>query len=113
MMRAALIPADPATPCRIIDVAAGDYRAMASVIGAEYIERVRTPVPSMVLGVDESGALKGLAENLRVSGLLYPGSICGDVLVLSEGTTFDGIDFVTLEPDHEAFARSYLDGWAE
>ena len=111
-MRAALIPADPATPCRIIDLAAGDYRAMASAIDAEYIERVRTPVPSMVLGVDESGALKGLPENMRVSGYLYP-SIFGDVLLMSEGMTGDGLDFVTLEAGHEAFARAYLDGWAE
>ncbi len=111
-MRAALIPADPAAPCRIVDVTEGDYRAMASTIGAEYIERVRTPVPSMVLGVDDAGALKGLPENMRVSGYLYP-SIFGDVLLMSEDLTDDGIDFVTLADDHEAFARSYLDGWAE
>lgn len=111
-MRAALIPADPATPCRIVDLAAGDYRAMASAIGAEYIERVRTPVPSMVLGVDESGALKGLPENMRVSGYLYP-SVFGDVLILSEDLTDDGIDFVDLADDHERFIRCYLDGWAE
>ena len=111
-MRAALIPADPATPCRIVDVA-GDSRALASAISAEYVERVRAHMPAMALVVDEAGLLKGLPENQRLSGFLYSGTIVGDALIMSEERGFDGVDFVTLEPDHESFARSYLDGWAE
>ena len=111
-MRAALIPADPATPCRIIEVA-NDARALASAIGAEYVERVRAHMPAMALVVDESGLLKGLPENHRLTGFLYSGLIVGDALIMSEDYTDDGLDFITLEPDHEAFARTYLDGWAE
>lgn len=112
-MRAALIPADVARPCSIVDVADGDFRSLAAAIGSTWIERVRTPLYGLVMVVDEEGLLNDKPHNPRLSGHLYPGVICGDGLLLSEEVGPEGVDFVGLADHHERFARTLLHGWAD
>lgn len=112
-MRAALIPADAAQPCSIVDVVDGDFRSLAAAIGSEWIERVRTPLYGLVMVVDEEGLLNDKPVNDRLSGHFYPGLICGDALLVSEQHGPEGVDFVALDAEHERFVRVALDGWAD
>lgn len=82
-----------------------DCRAMAAAIGppCQYVERFRCPLtPSYgLVGVlDEDGQHNGQRINTRAWPLYpVPGyHLRGTVLVMAEGATVDGIDFVDL-PD--------------
>lgn len=90
MMRALLVPADPALPVRMIDIDATDHAKVAAAIGCEWIEMVRTRHPALELVVDEVGRLDGRAVNRRLSGVLYPGAICGDALIVGAQRGPDG-----------------------
>lgn len=62
-----------------------DWRAMARVIGCEYVERVRTPIENLVIYCDEEFLLKSpIPEPNRVGFVLYPGPIHGNVLLCKE-----------------------------
>lgn len=73
-----------------------DWRAMAKVIGCEYVERVRTPIKNLVIYCDEEFLLKTpIPEPNRVGFVLYPGPIHGNVLLCKE--RWDG-ELVDLSP---------------
>ena len=97
-----LLPADGTTP-RLVQTPADDYRAIAKLIGCNYLEHVRTVIPGVVMLVDEEGAIR--ADGFRVlnlqssAGRLYPGHIFGDVIVYSESMTDFGLDVVDLQPE--------------
>ena len=100
LLRLMLVPADPALPVSMVDVD-HDHRALAAAIGADWIEHVRTPIPRLAMIVDEEGHVTGRPLNKRVSGVLYPGAICGDVLIASETHSRDGgIDVISLVALH-------------
>lgn len=62
-----------------------DWRAMARIIGCEYVERVRTPIENLVIYCDEEFLLKSpIPEPNRVGFVLYPGPIHGNVLLCKE-----------------------------
>jgi len=97
-MIALLIPADAAQPARLIDVE-NDTAALSAAIGAEYFEHVRSWAGhGLALVVDETGLLTDRPINVRVTGVLYPGVICGDVLVCREVHEPDGADYSDLTP---------------
>lgn len=97
-MIALLVPADAALPCRLIDVM-DDWRTLAEAIGAEWIEHVRSWAGhGLALVVDETGLLTDRPINTRVTGVLYPGAIAGDVLVCREVHEPDGADYSDLTP---------------
>lgn len=81
--RMLLVPAGEDKP-QLVHLEA-NWRKMAKVIGCKYIERVRTQIPSLVFYCDEEFLLKSQwpAPN-RVSTVLYPGPILGNVLVCRE-----------------------------
>lgn len=91
-MRALLVPTDQAKPSEYVDVD-HDHRAITARIGAEWIERVRTPAPGIAMLIDEEGLLTDRPINGRVSGVLYPGPIHGDVLLVGEVDTPEGLDY--------------------
>lgn len=97
-MKALVIPADPATPCRIEEV---DFAQMQKLVGG-YIEPVRVDAgraadPTLAPGVrhdhqatlyvNEDGIATGLPYNLRASQF-YPWGhgICGDAVLCGPGT---------------------------
>lgn len=85
------------------------HTAMARQIDSRYIERVRTPLPGIVMVVDEEGALRedrGL--NIAVTGHLYPGRIFGSVLIVGEAMTPGGLDFVDLTDEQLRQVCEYL-----
>lgn len=94
-LRVVLIPADRQQPARWIEVDP-HWQAMAEAIGAEYIEHVRTPYAGVAMLVDEEGRLTERPVNQRVSEVLYPDSIAGDVLVCAEIDTPGGRDLGAL-----------------
>ncbi|QXT62725.1 DUF3846 domain-containing protein [Tessaracoccus palaemonis] len=84
-----------------VEVPDGDYRAMADVLGCQYIEHVRTRIPGVAMIVDDEGALDENRQlNLGAAFTLYPGRIFGDVLVFSEVDGPEGRDVTTLTPEH-------------
>lgn len=97
LIRMALVPAD-GSQVMLAQVKPGDYSAMAELIGAEYVERVKVDDGWSML-VDEEGLPRGRAVNGRASAL-YPGPrpIVGDVLVAREAYLGDGIDWVDSAP---------------
>ena len=81
--RMLLMPAGADKP-RLVHLEDG-WRKMAKAISCQYIERVRTRTPSLVFYCDEWFLLKSpRPERNRVSNVLYPGPIHGDVLVCKE-----------------------------
>ncbi len=100
-LTALVVPADRSEPVRGVMIAddadAGD---IAKLIGCDYIEVLyRTPVPGAWLIVDEMG-LHGTAHtNMRISGVLYPARIVGDVLIVGSRDTDDGPDIAPLTDD--------------
>jgi len=107
-MRAIKIPVDHTEPIAVVDVG-HDWRSMAQAIGGpcEYIERVRcplTPEHNLVLAVDENGLFDGQPVNDRAWPLYpVPGyQLHGTVLVLQEGLTSEGIDFMDLTDPEQA-----------
>lgn len=66
---------------------------LASQISANYIEIVRTAIPGVWLIVDEEGLYRDSPlTNRHVAGILYPGRIVGDALVVGSVETMDGPD---------------------
>lgn len=76
-----LLPADADQPVRHIQVHPGDTRAMAKLIGCQWIELVRTPIENVAMIINEEGLLEDKRLNMLAS-TLYPGPIMGDVLLL-------------------------------
>lgn len=76
-----LLPADANQPVRNIQVWPGDTRAMAELIGCQWIELVRTPIENVAMIINEEGLLEDKRLNMLAS-TLYPGPIMGDVLLL-------------------------------
>lgn len=105
-MKAIRIPHDRQQPVEIIDVEYG-FQKLAEAIGGgcQYIERVNcvlTPEHRLVMVVDEDGLNRGQRQNPRAQWL-YPFSpIVGNVLVMAEGDTPEGIDFVDMADPHVA-----------
>lgn len=86
---------------RLIEVPAGDYRRMSKIIGAIYLEHVRTPLPDVAMLVDEEGALADDRQvNITVAGTLHRGRVFGDVLVFSETDGPEGRDVDHLTDEH-------------
>ena len=100
-LRVLLVPADQ--PPRWIEIPA-TWQGMAAVIGAEYIEHVRTPYAGVAMLVDESGRITDRRLNRHVAGVLYPGVIAGDVLVCGEVDTPGGSDIASLA-GHDGLLR--------
>ena len=71
---------------------ADDWRALAAQVDAQYIESVSTPIPGVVMIVDEDGIARDQPLNARVTGLLYPGFIYGPALLVA----VDGPEFASL-----------------
>ena len=100
-MRAIKITPNIDEPITVIEVEK-DYREMAKVIGGPclYIERFRCPLTrfGLVGVVDEDGQHNGQRINTRTYPLYpVPGYyLRGTVLVMAEGMTPDGPDFVDL-----------------
>lgn len=117
-MKAVKIPADASQPIQLIDVEYG-WENFARAVGGpcRYIERFKcplTPVHSLVGVLDEDGQYNGQPDNLR-SWPLYPleGYVLkGDVLVLREGMTPEGPDFIDMADDG-AKALSLVQGLLE
>lgn len=76
-----LLPADADQPVRHIQVWPSDTRAMAELIGCQWIELVRTPIENVAMIINEEGLLEDKRLNMLAS-TLYPGPIMGDVLLL-------------------------------
>jgi hypothetical protein len=111
-VKAIRISPDPAEPIEIIEVE-GQWQSLALAIGGpcHYIERFRcplTPQHNLVGVLDEDGQYNGQRLNQRAWPLYpVPGyTLRGTVLVLAEGMTPEGIEFVDM-PDPEA-ARSIV-----
>ena len=100
-MKAIRIPPDQTEPITVVEVEK-DYQAMARVIGGPclYIERFRCPLTRFgLVGVcDEDGQHNGQPTNDRAWPLYpIPGyHLRGTVLVMAEGNTVDGPDFVDI-----------------
>ena len=94
-LRGVLIPADPARPVQVVEVAARGAATIAAALGCQWIEIVRTGWlrdRRMVMVVDEEGRITGREQNGRASRC-YPGpAIVGDVLVVAD----DGEDLASL-----------------
>lgn len=102
-MHAVKIPVDPAQPLEVVTVEHG-YRHLARAIGGpcEYIEVFRcplTPEHNLVGVCDDLGQFNDQPDNIRAWPLYpVPGyTLKGTVLVMAEGTTPDGLDFVELD----------------
>ena len=109
-MKAIRVPADPKIPIQTIDVQK-NFEALAEAIGngCEYIERFRcplTPEYGLVGVVDEEGQYSNKQQPNERAWALYPVPgyhLKGDVLVLAEGQTRDGVDFIDLPDERAAF----------
>jgi hypothetical protein len=108
-MKAIRIPADPKQPISTIDVRS-NFEALAAAIGSgcEYIERFRcplTPELGLVGVVDEEGQYSTKQAPNERAWALYPVPgyhLKGDVLVLAEGNTPDGVDFIDMPDERKA-----------
>lgn len=122
MARVVLIPADPQDAIRDVEVPDVRLENLQRLIGGGYIERVTSGplrdsassednLPVMV--VDEEGRLKHLRYNERATILYVPAAsrqmhwIAGDAIVVGEGMTPEGPDFIDLPED--AGARTISD----
>ena len=76
-----LLPADANRSAQHIQVWPDDTRAMAKLIGCQWIELVRTPIENVAMIINEEGLLEDKRLNMLAS-TLYPGPIMGDVLLL-------------------------------
>lgn len=89
-------------------VEAPDFRAMAALIGADYIERVRVGA-EWALAVDETGSFQRKPIN-HAASVLYGAQrhavpIHGDALLGLEDFVEDGVDWIDTDEDH---ARRFL-----
>lgn len=118
-MRAIRVPANVTEPCEIVAVDYG-FESIAATIGGpcRYIERFRcplTPIHNLVGICDEDGQYNGQPENQR-SWPLYPVSgytMRGDVLVMAEEMTPEGVDFVDMSAERAEVALNLVVGLVE
>jgi len=106
-MKAIRVPANPKTPIQTIDVKP-NWESLAVALGCQYIERFRcplTPEYGLVGVTDEEGQFNGGQPNERAWALYpVPGyTLKGDVLVMAEGMTPNGIEFIDLPDERAAF----------
>ena len=90
-----LIPADGNSGIRLVTIPA-EWTGVRDAISSQWIERVRIPIVGAVMYVDEEGLLEGKPTNRRVSGILYPGKIVGDALIIGEEVGPEGPDLASL-----------------
>lgn len=95
-MKAILVPVDLTEPMKEVE---GEFREMHRAAGIEFCERVNTrPMHDRfhtVMVVEEDGRDRGYPINYRASMICrHPHGIVGPVLLLSEGMTSDGMDFL-------------------
>lgn len=117
-MRVIKVPADPGQPISVIDIN-HHWTDMAEAIGGgcEYIERFHCPLTRTyhLVGVcDEEGQYGDQRANER-AWPLYPMQgyyLRGDVLVVAEGMTPEGPDFIDLPNEDLAMSlvRDLLEG---
>lgn len=97
-----LIPADIIDPITYVHFPDGDFRAMAKMVGGQYIERVRIS-ETMSLAVDDEGLIRGAHVNPRASlmyGIRQHGQpICGPALLGIEEMTPEGVDWTNASAD--------------
>lgn len=86
-MRAAIIPADPATPIRVEDIE-DNYKALGAVVGG-FIETVGAQAIAAAMYINEEGKMQGLARNDRAtlvanvsSSIRSTDYIAGDAVLL-------------------------------
>lgn len=118
-MRAIRVPANPTEAIEVVTVDYG-FESIAAKIGGPctYIERFRcplTPVHNLVGICDEEGQSNGQPENMRAWPLYpVPGyGLRGDVLVMAEGDTPDGPDFVDMTAEQAEVALALVVGLLE
>lgn len=108
-----LLPADADRPVQRIQVWPDNTRAMAKLIGCQWIELVRTPIENVAMIINEEGLLEDKRLNMLAS-TLYPGPIVGDVLLLGlEGPATASLTEYALDALAQVFdiepGRSALD----
>ena len=81
----------------VVDVES-DYRALAAVIGAEYVERVGLPLQGTSLILDEEGLLREHPLN-PVTSLIFGHALVGDALLAAEGYVDDELDWIDCDPE--------------
>ena len=109
-MKAIRVPADVKKPIVTIDVQK-NWESLAAAIGGgcDYIERFRcplTPEYGLVGVLDEEGQYSQVQQPNQRAWALYPVpgyTLKGDVLVLAEGMTPEGVDFIDLPDERAAF----------
>lgn len=118
-MRAIRVPVNPSEACEIVAVDYG-FESLAARIGGpcRYVERFRcplTPIHNLVGVCDEDGQYNGQPENQRAWPLYpVPGyTMRGDVLVIAEGDTPEGPDFVDMSAERAEVALSLVVGLVE
>ena len=110
-MKAIRVPANPKQPITTVTLRSGDWYSIADAIGngCAYIERFRcplTPQYGLVGVVDEDGQFSKVQPPNERAWALYPVPgyrLKGDVLVMAEGDTPEGRDFVDLPDERTAF----------
>lgn len=118
-MRAIRVPVNPADPIEVVSVEYG-FESLAAAIGGpcRYIERFRcplTPAHYLVGICDEDGQYNGQPPNQR-AWPLYPVpdyTLRGDVLVMAEGMTPEGVDFVDMTAEQAQVAHDLVVGLLE
>jgi hypothetical protein len=113
------VPVNPVDPIEVVAVEHG-YKSIAAKIGGPctYIERFRCPLTSIhgLVGVcDEDGQRNGQPQNMR-AWPLYPVqgyTLRGDVLVMQEGMTPEGPDFVDMTAERAEVALNLVVGLVE
>ncbi len=96
------VPAASETPVTLLHLEESG-QGLSAAIGAEHIEWVSI-TPTLVLVVDEVGVLQNKPRNGRLSRSFYPGLIAGDALIISEGMTGEGPDFISLTDEDLALS---------
>jgi hypothetical protein len=80
----------------------------------DWCERVQTHYRDINMFVDENGLMKRLPENKKVSGMLYPGPIFGDVVIVKQRTVYDEegptIVIIDMPVGTQRRLTSYLEG---
>ena len=106
------IPAD-LSPHHIVDIDNDDVLGgLHRVCGCDVVERVvpRCFPGGFAMVVDGEAGLKDNVKQNRVAGLLYGGFIGGDVVIIGETVTNDGIEFCGISPDDIGHWLWWLNG---
>lgn len=93
-------------------VVADTYTELAKKTGIEYFERVHgrhSQHNDFVALVDEDGFSRGMTINRTGNKVVgYPGILVGPVVIISEGMTVEGLDFVPLSTAGERWLKEAL-----